>query len=81
MESIKVNCWQDYLEKHLKFTGCLINKYTDIAWYKKGKWHREDGPAVELANGYKEWWLNGIRYNEQKRKIATRRIKWLIWNL
>ena len=21
--------------------------------------HREDGPAVEYANGYKEWWQNG----------------------
>ena len=25
----------------------------------KGEFHREDGPARELANGRKEWWVNG----------------------
>ena len=29
----------------------------------EGKWHREDGPAIEYPNGTKEWWLNGIQYN------------------
>lgn len=24
--------------------------------------HREDGPAVENADGYKAWWLNGLRH-------------------
>ena len=28
-------------------------------WYLDGKFHREDGPAIEYADGYKEWWLNG----------------------
>ena len=27
-------------------------------WYLNGQQHREDGPAVELANGGKEWYLN-----------------------
>jgi hypothetical protein len=26
--------------------------------------HREDGPAVERANGHKEWWLNGRLHRE-----------------
>ena len=26
--------------------------------------HREDGPAVELSNGSKFWWLNGERHRE-----------------
>ena len=26
--------------------------------------HREDGPAVEGADGYKAWWLNGKRHRE-----------------
>jgi hypothetical protein len=26
--------------------------------------HREDGPAVERANGYKEWYLNGKFHRE-----------------
>ena len=31
-------------------------------WYKDAKGtvlHRTDGPAIEWANGYKSWWLNG----------------------
>ena len=30
-------------------------------WYKDAKckiWHRENGPAVEFANGHKEWYQN-----------------------
>ena len=26
---------------------------------ENGKLHRVDGPAVEWANGTREWWLNG----------------------
>ena len=34
-------------------------KNGDKYWYLNGKWHREDGPAVEYANGDKLWYLNG----------------------
>ena len=33
-------------------------------WRLNGKYHREDGPAIELANGGKEWWLNGDLHRE-----------------
>jgi len=33
-------------------------------WYLNGKFHREDGPAVEYANGDKWWYLNGKRHRE-----------------
>ena len=35
-------------------------------WFKEGTRtrHREDGPAVEYADGSKEWWLNGKRHRE-----------------
>ena len=36
----------------------------DKEWYLNGKWHREDGPAVEHSNGNKEWYLNGQRHRE-----------------
>jgi hypothetical protein len=26
---------------------------------EKNELHRDDGPAIEHADGYKEWWLNG----------------------
>lgn len=32
----------------------------------KGKLHREDGPAIEYANGDKLWWLNDILYSEEE---------------
>jgi hypothetical protein len=34
------------------------------AWYLNGKRHREDGPAIELANGNKSWYLNGKQHRE-----------------
>ena len=33
-------------------------------WYLNGKYHREDGPAVEYANGDKGWYLNGKLHRE-----------------
>jgi hypothetical protein len=28
-------------------------------WYRNGKVHREDGPAVVNSDGSKEWYQNG----------------------
>ena len=76
MKPKKVNNCGIYITKHPNFTGCLINKIVkNKAWYKEGKWHREDGPAVEWADGFKAWYLNNIRYSEQDYKIAMRKIK------
>ena len=33
-------------------------------WFLNGKRHREDGPAIECANGSKFWYLNGKRHRE-----------------
>jgi hypothetical protein len=35
-----------------------------IMWYKGDVFHREDGPALEYANGNMEWFLNGERHRE-----------------
>jgi len=76
MEPIKVNFYREYLKKHPDFTGCLIDKDNNRLWYKNGKFHREDGPAIEGANGYKAWCLNDRKYDsEQDCKIALRKIK------
>ena len=33
--------------------------------YKNGKLHRDGGlPAIEWANGTKEWWVNDKRHRE-----------------
>ena len=31
-----------------------------IRFYKGGRLHRDDGPAVIWSDGQKEWWVNGI---------------------
>jgi hypothetical protein len=31
-------------------------------WFLNGKLHREDGPAVEWADGSRSWWLNDQRH-------------------
>jgi hypothetical protein len=31
---------------------------------EQGYLHREDGPAIEFANGTKAWYLNGERHRE-----------------
>ena len=43
------------------FTGC-IDYSTSIIFYKNGKLHRKNGPAVEGSRGDKEWWINGKRH-------------------
>lgn len=36
----------------------------DKEWRLTGKLHREDGPAVEYADGTKVWYLNGKLHRE-----------------
>ena len=36
-----------------------------------GKLHREDGPAIEFSNGFKQWWLDGERFKEEEFLDAT----------
>ena len=36
------------------------NKY----WRRGGKLHRDDGPAIEWADGSKEWYRDGKRHRE-----------------
>tara|TARA_R110000851_G_scaffold107466_1_gene227714 strand:+ start:28 stop:1299 length:1272 start_codon:yes stop_codon:yes gene_type:complete len=33
-------------------------------WWLNGRYHREDGPAVEEGDGTKQWYLNGVRHRE-----------------
>ena len=41
--------------------------------YLNGKLHREDGPAMEWANGSKSWFLNDeeVTQEEHKRQTST----------
>ena len=39
--------------------GITSSKYTGVEIL-----HREDGPAIEYASGYKAWYINGERHRE-----------------
>lgn len=34
----------------------------DIVWIKKGKAHREDGPAIQHHSGYTAWYFEGEKH-------------------
>jgi len=42
-----------------KFSG-VVEFNNRIIFFKEGIKHREDGPAVESLNGYKEWRIDGV---------------------
>ena len=50
-----------------------VGKNGTIRWYKPDteELHREDGPAIEYANGSKYWYLNGKLLTEQQWQQAT----------
>jgi len=40
--------------------GYELRKNGNKTWKNSaGQYHRTDGPAIERANGSKEWWFNG----------------------
>jgi hypothetical protein len=44
---------------------CKIDKHGKTkSWYLNGELHREDGPAIEWADGTKSWYLNGNLHRE-----------------
>jgi hypothetical protein len=40
-----------------------VSEYYTV-WKLDGKFHREDGPAIEWANGSKSWYINGKYHRE-----------------
>ena len=40
--------------------------YGNKVWLEDGLLHRDDGPAIEWADGNKEWWLNGKEYTKEE---------------
>ena len=43
---------------------CEVDEGGTKRWLLHGKYHREDGPAVERASGTKEWLLHGKHHRE-----------------
>jgi hypothetical protein len=62
MKTIKI---KDLSEIPENFTGIVHFLSETKEWYKEGKLHREDGPAVEYPSGTKEWYKEGKRHREE----------------
>ena len=59
MKTIKI---RDFSELPTDFTGVVEYTSGTKVWRLKGKYHREDGPAIEDADGLKQWYLNNERH-------------------
>lgn len=42
-------------------------------WYQNGERHREDGPAIEYADGDREWWIEGKAFTEEQFNKQTKK--------
>lgn len=55
----------------------IVDEEGNKFWYyvesegKEGYLHRDDGPAVELTNGDKEWWVSGVLHRLDGPAIET----------
>lgn len=49
-------------------SNCSISQSYDghTYWWYKRLLHRIDGPAIEHADGSKEWYLNGVSYSFER---------------
>ena len=44
----------------------IVDKNGNKWWYLNGKLHRENGPAIEYADGTKVWYLNDNYYGNKE---------------
>ena len=42
------------------------------AWYTNNQLHRENGPAVTLKDGTKQWWIEGVQLTEEQFNNRTK---------
>jgi hypothetical protein len=51
------------MSEYKEYTVKVFSDRTE--WYNdKGQYHREDGPAIEYANGTKSWYKNDFLHRE-----------------
>ena len=55
----------EQVESETDYVVCEVDKYGDKRYYNsEGQRHREDGAAIEFANGDKFWWINNKLHRE-----------------
>lgn len=50
---------------------CRADNLGNKFWYYKGRYHREDGPAIEYADGTNIWLINGIHHRTDGAAIES----------
>lgn len=57
-----------------------VKENGDVHWRDdEGRLHREDGPAVEAADGTQEWWVHGLLHRGQGEPAIARADGSLEW--
>ncbi len=59
---------ESYLNDLSPPDGSYVDKFGNVCHIKNRKLHREDGPAIENADGSKEWYLNGLKCTEKEHR-------------
>lgn len=59
---VDIGCWDFYSIYGDKYSGLVLCK-GGLAYFYKGRIHREDGPAVYWGSGFVEWRRNGFGYS------------------
>ena len=52
------------MTKSIKYQVIVDQRCTK--WTLNGKFHREDGPAVEGADGTREWYNRAVKFSEEE---------------
>jgi len=60
----------------MKYDTTTDSEYT-VRWFSNGVLHRIGGPAVEYSNGDKEYYVLGMRHNEELPAVVKRDV--LMW--
>jgi len=68
----------DGMYPSIEYVPCI--DLTIKTWMRDGLRHRDNGPAIEMSDGHKEWWLNG---EFQRRERSKAFLEWTAkdnWN-
>jgi hypothetical protein len=70
---------QEYLDmsfsKQNKFTGIVKYPRGTIIYFKNGRYHREDGPAVILSSNNMQYWIYGEHTTKEAVELLRDMIK------
>jgi hypothetical protein len=55
--------------------GVNVAQWVSIGYWRNGKLHNENGPALAYANGIKSWYLNHKQYDETQWKTKVEKLK------